>query len=73
MKQEYKSNYNDFLATSIPYWDHRCGECFYNKEDLDKTFNLFISKLNNYRPREYILENLTYEICEKKLIDLIKI
>ena len=72
MKQEYKSNYNDFLATSIPYWDHRCGECFYNKEDLDKTFNLFISKLNNYRPREYILENLTYEICEKKLIDLIK-
>lgn len=71
INQEYKSNYPDYKATSIPYWDNRCGEYFYNKDDLEETFNLFISKLNNYKPREYILENLTYDICEKKLIDLI--
>ena len=44
---------------------------FYDKEDLEITFNTFINKLNNYNPRKYILENLTFEICENKLINLI--
>jgi glycosyltransferase involved in cell wall biosynthesis len=72
MKQEYRSNYNDIAATSISYWDERCGEYFYNVNELENTFNTFISKLETYKPREYILENLTIEICEQKLIQLVK-
>jgi len=72
MKQEYNSNYNDNFATSIPYWDERCGEYFFSIYELEKTFNTFISKLETYKPREYILENLTMEICEEKFIKLIK-
>ena len=34
-------------------------------------FDKFMNNLNNYKPREYILENLTFEICEKKLLDII--
>ena len=72
MNEAYKSRYEDIPCTTIPYWDNRCGEYFYNLKDLEKTFNLFISKLETYKPREYILENLTMEKCEEKLIDIIR-
>jgi hypothetical protein len=72
MSEEYKYNYMDISGTTIPYWDERCGEYFYNLSELEKTFNLFISKLETYKPRDYILDNLTMEKCEEKLIDIIK-
>ena len=72
MKQEYGSSYNDIPATTIPYWDERCGEFFYNTTELEDRFNLFLSKLETYKPREYILENLSMEVCEKKLIEVIQ-
>lgn len=72
MNQEYQSSYSNISATTIPYWDERCGEYFYDIEDLSNVFSKFITNLNDYKPREYILENLTFEICEKKLIELVK-
>jgi hypothetical protein len=71
MNQEYGCNYQDIQATSIPYWDERCGEVFYNPDDLNDTFKTFISKLYSYKPREYILENLSIDVCEQKFITLI--
>jgi hypothetical protein len=71
MKQEYGSNYSDYNATSIPYWDERCGKYFYKQEELDETFDNFISNIFEYKPREYILENLSYNVCEKKFIELL--
>ena len=73
MNQEYQSSYSDITATTIPYWDDRCGEYFTDIQQLESTFNKFIKNLSNYKPREYILEKLTFEQCEEKLIDLIKI
>ena len=72
MKQEYGSNYHDIPATTIPYWDERCGEYFYNPTEIEDKFNIFISKIDTYKPREYILENLTIELCENKLINIIE-
>ena len=72
MNEEYRQNYEDIPATVIPYWDERCGEYFYNIQELEETFNKFLSKIETYRPREYILENLSMELCEKKFIDLIE-
>ncbi len=63
LNQEYRSNYEDIFATTIPYWDNKCGEFFYEENELDQKFNIFIERLENYKPREYILENLTYEKC----------
>jgi glycosyltransferase involved in cell wall biosynthesis len=71
MNQEYGSNYNDISATTIPYWDEKCGEYFYNNNELENTFNTFLSKIESYKPREYILQNLSIEKCEQKLIDII--
>ena len=50
MRQEYGSSYNDIPATTIPYWDERCGEYFYNINELEDKFNLFLSKLETYKP-----------------------
>ena len=72
MNQEDGSNYNNYPATTIPYWDNRCGEFFYDYNELESTYNKFITNLDNYKPREYILENLSMEVCEDKLINLIK-
>ena len=72
MSQEEGINYPDIPATSIPYWDKRCGEYFYNQEEFKSIFDEFISKLNTYKPREFILENLSVEKCSEKFKNLIK-
>ena len=72
MSQEYGYNYPDIPATCIPYWDERCGESFKTIHKFQETFNKFTQKLELYKPREYILENLSIKKCEEKLFDLIK-
>jgi len=72
MNQEQNSSYNNIPATTIPYWNESCGEYFYNEEELENIYNLFISKLDTYKPREFILENLSVETCENKLINFIE-
>jgi hypothetical protein len=71
MNQEYGCNYHDIPATTIPYWDERCGEFTYYIENFYNKFQNFLSKIETYRPREYILENLSIDICEKKFINLL--
>ena len=63
MNQEEVSNFPNIEATSIPYWDQRCGEFFYKKEEFETKYNEFINKLDIYKPREYVLENLSVEKC----------
>jgi len=71
MSQEHGGNLPDIPASSIPYWDDRCGEHFTMFYQLDVVFDRFIKKLNEnkYSPREYIMENLTTEKCERRFID----
>ena len=71
MNQEYGQSYDDIPATTIPYWESKCGEYFYNIGELEEKYNLFLSKIETYKPREYILENLSFEICEQQLINLL--
>ena len=70
----YREHYKNIKSnvTSIPYWDSSCGEFFYNKDEFENKFNLFINNLNKYQPRQFILNNLTYDICEKKWNNLIQ-
>ena len=71
MNQEYRSNYTNLPATTTSYWDNKCGELFYNINEFEVTYNKFIENINNYKPREFILDNLSIEVCENKLINLI--
>ena len=72
MNQEYNANYNNIPATTVSYWDKKCGEVFYNINELEETHNKFICNIENYKPREFILENLSIEVCENKLIEFVK-
>lgn len=72
MNEEYGYNYDDIPATVIPYCDERCSEYFYDINELESKFDLFTSKLEEYKPREYVLEKLSREVCEEKLINIIK-
>jgi hypothetical protein len=71
LNQEYRSNYPDKPATTIPYWDDRCGESFTEFNELPSVFNTFIDNLQNYKPREYILENLSIKKCSEKFINIV--
>ena len=70
MNQEIGPNYDDIPATTIPYWDSRCGEIFYRQSHFDYTYRLFMSKLCHFKPREYVLANLTRDKCETHFINL---
>jgi hypothetical protein len=71
MNQEYMSNYSNLPATTTSYWDNKCGELFYNINEFEITYNKFIKNLNNYKPREFIIDNLSIDVCENKLIEVI--
>lgn len=58
-------------VTTIPYWDDRCGMYFYKQEEFKDTYNKFISNLDTFKPREFILENLTFEKRAKELEKLV--
>lgn len=49
------------VTTTIPYWDSRCGEVFYNCKDLYETKNVFLNTLDRYEPRRFILDTLCLE------------
>lgn len=55
--EEFKEN--PPAATSVPYFDERCGEHFENF-DIDK-FENFRSRIKMMHPRDYIIENFTLE------------
>jgi DNA-directed RNA polymerase subunit N (RpoN/RPB10) len=71
MDQEYGSRYQPIPCTSVPYWDERCGEIFYKQEEFETQYDEFINKLDTYKPREYILENLGVEKCAENFKKLI--
>lgn len=71
MSQEEGSNFPNFPCTNIAYWDKRCGEFFEEKENFEETYNKFINKIETYKPREYVLENLSPKKCGENFIKLI--
>ena len=70
MNQEYRSSYPDIEATTVPYWDDRCGEVFYEGDEFESKLRIFLSKLETYKPRDYIVEHLSPDICEKQFASL---
>jgi hypothetical protein len=73
MNQEYEYDYDNIPATCIPYWDSRCGDFFYVKEDLQHAHALFLEKIEKrlYSPRDYVVENLSIEVCSSNFMKLI--
>ena len=58
-------------ATSIPYWNERCGEVFFNIDELEVTFSKFYATLDKYNPKAFIKDNLSFECSVKTLLDIL--
>ena len=58
-------------ATSVPFWDDRCGEKFYSIDKLEETFDNFYARINDYDPKAYVKENLSFESSVKTLLDIL--
>jgi hypothetical protein len=71
LNQAYGYSCPDFAATTVPYWDSRCGEFFHTFDRFESTYQLFLSKIDSYQPRDYIVENLSISLCENKFIELL--
>ena len=57
-------------ATSIPYWDERCGEVFFNIDDLEVTFSKFYATLDQYDPKAFIKDNLCFSKTAEQLMEI---
>lgn len=59
-------------VSSVPYWDQRCGVTFKTIDDFRSSLEEFNKKLgdNFFNPRDYILANLTLEICAQNYVDI---
>ncbi len=60
----------DVPATSVPYFDARCGETFRDATEYLAKLDGFLHRLErrDFRPRDYMLENLTLEGCARKFL-----
>ncbi|HVW96640.1 MAG TPA: hypothetical protein VHA56_11790 [Mucilaginibacter sp.] len=57
-------------VSSASYWDDRCGLKFSTLADFEATLERFCQMQDQFKPRDYMLENLTLEICAKKYLQI---
>jgi len=58
----YSGSAGDTLATSVPYWDARCG-IIVNRDGLKEGIKFMKKNWPVYQPREFVLDNLSVEAC----------
>ena len=63
---------NSIKTSSAPYFDKRCGIKIVNISELDNAIKELSFNFNDYKPREYILENLTIIKSAELFLDFFK-
>ena len=68
----FKYNKPVVRATSVPFFDERCGVRFGNINEFFVRFERFFDDAmsNNFSPREFVLDNLTIAKSTKRLLDI---
>jgi hypothetical protein len=61
-------------VSSVSYWDEKCGMKFKNGSEFEEKLAEFVQKKNEnlFSPREFIMNNLTLEICAQKYVDIVQ-
>ena len=57
-------------VSSVPYWDERCGLKFTAAADFESSLLKFQTDLESFRPRDYVVENLSLAVCAQKYLDI---
>jgi hypothetical protein len=60
-------------ASSVPYFDKRCGMKFNDITEFKTLVDAFFTSVNNgnFSPREYVLEHLTIERCAQRYYEIL--
>lgn len=72
--ERFKWGQAEIPATSVPYFDERCGVKFREASEFSQRLDEFLHKHRGaqLKPRDYILENLTLEKCAESYLRLFK-
>ena len=64
----------DIPTSSVPYFDERCGLTFRDFPDFENKVGPFLdaAQRSAFRPRDYVLENLTVERCSAKFVEILR-
>jgi hypothetical protein len=70
----YKSNQNIyegriFKCSSAPYLSEKTGAFFEDLSEFKLLMNLWVNDLVNFEPREWVIENMSDNICATKLLE----
>ncbi len=63
----------DIAATSVPYFDARCGLRFRTIEEFAQRLDEFLdlARAGAFDPRQYVMENLRLEHCAAGFVDIL--
>jgi glycosyltransferase involved in cell wall biosynthesis len=72
--ERFKWGEQNIPATSIPYFDARCGMSFADFASFESILPRFQDALRRgaFAPRDYMLENLTVEKCSQRFVDILR-
>lgn len=72
--ERFKWGQPEIPATSVPYFDERCGLKFQHASEFSRRLDEFLHKVESaqLRPRDFILENLTLKKCAESYLRLFK-
>lgn len=59
-------------TSSAPYFDGTCGEKFVSTKQLEENLSQIIRNIDNYKPREFIMRNLSIEKQTLEFLSLVK-
>jgi hypothetical protein len=61
-------------ASSVPYFDQRCGMKFSDYDEFHTKLDKFIETLDSggFHSRDYVLENLTLEKCAQRYCEILR-
>lgn len=65
--------HDPIAASSVPYFDERCGMKFNDFDSFEQIFPTFFqqAKDGRFSPRAYVLENLTIEKSAKRMLEIV--
>lgn len=57
----------NLYATSVPYWSDKCG-IKTDRERLSKDIDRMLKTIEEFEPRQYIIENLSDKVCIDRIL-----
>lgn len=59
----------ELKATSVPYWSEECGLKTTKISDISGMIDQMLNTYQTFKPRQFILEKLSEEVCMQKILD----